>query len=327
MLSALAVLFLTQAPTPPPADNPEVLAQAEKLDALMKVPEPDWSQVTKSLGQSRAFIAEQIAADKLKTAADFGRAARLVDDPRGWSQHRMLQHELTLCGLLLGGSNGTPSFRQTWDSLMTSLGRKQRFGFFKRPKPGTKIYVPYNVDPNPPTAMVRLVFEKPKEAKAKSVAAKDLAEMEAIRKVDQEDREKNWKPETMEAVRLRDAQRLARTKELLRRGRLVTGRDLHNASLILQHSDNADDYAAAHELALAACLLGDTEAKWLVSRTYDRFLLHLGHPQRLGTQYWPDTPEGLGPMDDRWVNDTIRTTLEAATLAKTREIAKSYAAS
>ncbi|RYG34144.1 hypothetical protein EON81_16320 [bacterium] len=325
MLSAVFLGFLTQTPTAPIADNPEVLAWSEKIVALTKAPEPDWSKVTAELNHSRAFIHEEIAADRLKTAADFQRASRLVDDSRGWFENRMLQHELSLCAFLLGAKEGNPSFRQSWDGLMGALGRKQRFGFFSRPKPGTKKFAPYNVDPNRPSAMVLLYFTKPQEAIARAKAARDSVEMEAIRKVDQDDRQTDWKPEEIEGIMARDAKRLARTKELLKQGRLVTARDLHNASLLLQHSDSADDYAAAHELAVAAFLLGDGEARWLISRTYDRFLLQLGHRQRLGTQYWPGTVEGLGPMDDKWMNDTIRTTLGAATLEKTREIAKQYA--
>ena len=60
---------------------------------------------------------------------------------------------------------------------------------------------------------------------------------------------------------------------------------MHNAATVLQHGGTPDNYRLAHELSIAAIALGDTSALWLVSRSYDRMLLSMGHRQRLNTQY------------------------------------------
>jgi len=321
--SVALALSLVQAP----ADNAELKSLSDRIDALAKGPNRDWNKIQAEYAKSRQFVREQVAQDRLKTADDFRIAANLADDSRGWSENRMLQHELAATATVMGVRGGPELFRRTWDGLMLSLGRPQRFGFFRRPeKEGSNVYVPFNMDTNRPGASVLLVFEKPDQAIAKARAGKNNAELEDIRKADQADRTGEMTAAKMKGMHERDVARMERTLELLRDGDLTTGRDLHNAALVLQHGDDTGAYAAAHELAVAACILGDTEAKWLVSRTYDRMLLSIGHRQRLGTQFWPGTPEGIAPMNESASNDTIRAALGASTLKQIQEQAKKYAA-
>ncbi|WP_211173055.1 hypothetical protein [Brasilonema bromeliae] len=85
----------------------------------------------------------------------------------------------------------------------------------------------------------------------------------------------------------RDAQRRKRVLERYHGNALKTGLDFYHAAMIFQHGDDPGDYLLAHDLAIAALTFKDKgaeEAKWLIAATQDRFLMHLGRPQRFGTQ-------------------------------------------
>jgi hypothetical protein len=94
----------------------------------------------------------------------------------------------------------------------------------------------------------------------------------------------------------------------------VTGRDFGNAAVVLQHGQSPDDFRLAHELTIAAVALGDTSAVWLLSRSYDRLLLSMGHRQRLNTQYG-GASSAMMPLDTTAVNDRIRVALGSRRLA------------
>jgi hypothetical protein len=92
---------------------------------------------------------------------------------------------------------------------------------------------------------------------------------------------------------------------------------MHNTATVLQHGGTPDNYRLAHELSIAAIALGDTTALWLVSRSYDRMLLSMGHRQRMNTQYGGATMKlvKLSPLDTTAVNDRIRLALGSRRLA------------
>src|SRR5262245_64570672 len=83
--------------------------------------------------------------------------------------------------------------------------------------------------------------------------APELSEVSRLCAEDQADRQPpagqaiDWK-----TVGPRDAARLARVKELTLAGALVTGKDFHDAALVLQHGTEPEDYLLAHELCLVA---------------------------------------------------------------------------
>ena len=89
---------------------------------------------------------------------------------------------------------------------------------------------------------------------------------------------------------------------------------MHNAATVLQHGGTPENHRLAHELSIAAIALGDTSALWLVSRSYDRMLLSMGHRQRLNTQYGGAEAKPL-PLDTIGVNDRIRVALGSRRLA------------
>jgi len=119
----------------------------------------------------------------------------------------------------------------------------------------------------------------------------------------------------------RDAARLARVKELYRSGALVTGKDFHDAALVLQHGPEPEDYLLAHELCVVAISKGELDALWLCAASEDRFLMNLDRPQRFATQYrsgGPDEPMSLYEVGDG-VTDGLREAFRCPSLERARE--------
>ncbi|AFL89239.1 hypothetical protein Terro_3007 [Terriglobus roseus DSM 18391] len=119
----------------------------------------------------------------------------------------------------------------------------------------------------------------------------------------------------------RVTKRMADVRQLLTDGKLTTGRDLRDASLIFQHGNTEADCLFAHVLAMEALLHGDIGAKWAAAATLDRYLQLIGKSQIFGTQYPSDasvpkvttspTAERLSgrsqqPYDPRLLPDGVR---------------------
>ena len=147
----------------------------------------------------------------------------------------------------------------------------------------------------------------------------DNAELQALFQADLEDRKAgpaiDWS-----IVKPRDDARLKRAKELYASSALKTGADWLHAALILQHSDEPDDFLLAHEMCVAALAEGEKGGRWLVAATEDRFLRSIGRMQRFGTQYEPAEKAGsfrLAPTDPQ-VTDDLRGALGAPPLAEAK---------
>src|SRR4051794_34418317 len=86
----------------------------------------------------------------------------------------------------------------------------------------------------------------------------DNPEVKNIVDADQQDRSPgNGKPIDWKIVGPRDQARLKRIKEVYRANLLRTAHDYANAALVLQHSNEADDYLLAHEMCVVSILKGD----------------------------------------------------------------------
>ena len=147
----------------------------------------------------------------------------------------------------------------------------------------------------------------------------DNEELKRLRDADQADREPatiDWK-----VVTPRDHARLGRVKELLAADRLRTPNDYVRAALVFQHGDEAADFLLAHELCVAAVMLGknDKEAGSLAAGAEDRFLKKMGRPQRFATQFWKTgaAPWRLYPVDEGSY-DSLRRTMGVRSLAEAR---------
>ncbi len=81
-----------------------------------------------------------------------------------------------------------------------------------------------------------------------------------------------------------DARR-AETRKLLADGKIVSGEDFSDASLIFTHEQTPDDFLFAHILAVEALIRGGSADKWIAAATLDHYLQSVNQPQVFGTQY------------------------------------------
>lgn len=111
-------------------------------------------------------------------------------------------------------------------------------------------------------------------------------------------------------VAVEDAERRARTREMLDASELNSAEDYYHAAFIFQHGGEAGDYLLAHALAMTAASKGHSQASWIAAATLDRYLHNIGQPQVYGTQYqFPRNGDEVtqGAYDRDLLPDAIRT--------------------
>jgi len=111
------------------------------------------------------------------------------------------------------------------------------------------------------------------------------------------------------AITRTDSDRLTAVKNMIAANQLHTGLDYRNASLIMQHSHESDDYLLAHTLAVIGLSKGDKTCLWLTTATLDRYLTCIKQPQIYGTQYLhhdPTKPWSQEPYNNTLINDSLR---------------------
>lgn len=138
------------------------------------------------------------------------------------------------------------------------------------------------------------------------LVATQPADHEALRRlVEQDQADRGWtKPpdaKAIEAMSRRDQERRAQVARWLARDELKTATDFDRAALVFQHGDRPDDFLAALELAVVAAKMGKGSSLPCLAK--DRFLTHIGRPQRFGSQFRfegdalkPNEMEEPGPM-------------------------------
>jgi hypothetical protein len=133
------------------------------------------------------------------------------------------------------------------------------------------------------------------------------------------DRDKiDWK-----VVSARDAERRKEVLGTLRDGGLRTAKDYHDAALVFQHGETANEIELANALAVIASKMhpDDADFKWLVAATWDRLLMRYGKPQWYGTQYVRDEATArwkLYAIDEDAVTDARRRELNVPTIGDAR---------
>jgi hypothetical protein len=145
------------------------------------------------------------------------------------------------------------------------------------------------------------------------------AELHALYLADQEDRAPRAGGVDWSAVAGRDRERLRRGREILAARRAELGADdLYHAAIVLQHGEEVEDFALAHELARRAAELDadHPRARWLAAAALDRALVAAGQPQRYGTQSVFDNGRWvLAPVDPA-VRDEERAAWDVPPLAE-----------
>lgn len=265
-----------------------------------------------------AKLVALIEGDKLKSASDFRRAAKLFAPVNGDVVPVQAAYELTLVAAAEGDAEARRSLGSRWDVLLLAIGRNRRLGIVDTVPPfGAERFV---VSPTAP--VIISVYKDPEGAEKRAKAGQPNPEVKKIVDADQAARNFDFSkvtPKQLDDMARGDAARLARIKEIVAAGGLTTAADFDNAALVFQHGVVFEDYATAHELSVCALLLGMRSASWLVGASYDRMLVNVGIPQRFATQYGNagGGPVKLQRYETRAINDTerklmVRTTLEQA---------------
>jgi hypothetical protein len=315
MVPLLAVASLVTAasaqspPRPPIPSNPMLARISARVDSIRKRQPFDFAAFQATTDSLRPILFGLIERDSLRTGGDFLVTSSLIFDPTGFFENRRVEHEMALAALVLGEPGAISRVGFTWDGVNLSMGFGQRIGSYMRDG------VPTDMDPAPAPGFVRAVFKDFDAARRRAVAATDHAELKSMRDADQADREPPMDEAKMQRLARDDPKRRARVLELIAAGVPATGRDFQNAATVLQHGGRPKDFRLGHELSVAAFALGDTTATWLISRSYDRLLLHLGHRQRLATQF---RGIKLLPIDTVGTNDRVRALLGGRRLVDVR---------
>jgi hypothetical protein len=114
-----------------------------------------------------------------------------------------------------------------------------------------------------------------------------------------------------------DAQRRARTKQLLDSGALHSADDFYHAAFVFQHGDQPNDFLIAHILAMVSMKLGRADASWIAAATLDRYLQGIGQKQVFGTQFNRTDSQAwtMEPFDRALISDSLRQTLAVPSIA------------
>ena len=140
----------------------------------------------------------------------------------------------------------------------------------------------------------------------------DNAELQDLAEADQMDRRTHHKN-----ISVNDRSRLSRVKEIIAADSLKTSNDYFNAAIILQHSENLNDFPIATELARKSVKMNsdNPDAKRLIAQSTDRYLTNQNKPQIYGTQrHTFGEMEYLFPIDLDAATDEERNELEVRTI-------------
>ena len=127
----------------------------------------------------------------------------------------------------------------------------------------------------------------------------------------------NWKVLIKE-----DSIRLARNYEMVKEGKVITGKDHYNSAMIFQHGNDTLASSMAVRQMRRALELDTTINRWLLAAAIDRDLMRRGKPQIYGTQYVKlsqDTRYRRYQIDTTQVTDAQRKYYGVETLAEQLE--------
>jgi tetratricopeptide (TPR) repeat protein len=150
--------------------------------------------------------------------------------------------------------------------------------------------------------------------------SKDNAELLKMYQEDQSARlvsDINWK-----VLSVQDRLRERRVYELLKEGKIVTGKDYYHSAMIFQHGADTVASSIAVRHMKKAVALDPTVNKWLLAAAIDRDLMRRDQAQIYGTQYVKMKGEERWKrykMDSTRVTDADRKFYGVETLAEQRQ--------
>ena len=127
-----------------------------------------------------------------------------------------------------------------------------------------------------------------------------------------------------EVLSKQDSLRELRVYELIRQGKVITGRDYYNTAMIFQHGRDTAASGMAVKQMRKAIELDSTINKWLLAAAIDRDLMRRNEPQIYGTQYVKSFDQGDGKwhrykIDSTKVSDAERKAFGVESLAEQKK--------
>lgn len=119
-----------------------------------------------------------------------------------------------------------------------------------------------------------------------------------------------------------DSMRRIRVYELIKEGKLQTGKDYYHSAMIFQHGNDTTASAMAVKLMKTALVLDSTVNKWLLAAAIDRDLMRRNEPQIYGTQFIKPSKDSKWiryKIDSTKITDQERKAYRVETLAEQRE--------
>lgn len=113
--------------------------------------------------------------------------------------------------------------------------------------------------------------------------------------------------------------RETRVYELIKEGKIVTGKDYYHSAMIFQHGKDSVAYGMAVKQMKKAIELDPTINKWLLAAAIDRDLMSRYKPQIYGTQY---VKKGQDGKWERYKIDTTQVTAEERKHYKVESLAE-----
>lgn len=110
-----------------------------------------------------------------------------------------------------------------------------------------------------------------------------------------------------------------RVYELIKEGKIVTGKDYYHSAMIFQHGKDSVAYGMAVKQMKKAIELDSTINKWLLAAAIDRDLMSRNKPQIYGTQYVKMGQDGKW---ERYKIDTTQVTAEERKHYKVESLAQ-----
>lgn len=277
----------------------EALRKADQAARQFTAPPPrDVIERLKTADLARENrIRELLREDKVVTAADLDAAALIMqhgEDPEDYELARELS--------ILAFSKGKPGTLQTAaeDRFLLSIGQKQRFGNQFGFDEGGKL-VFRELDETPPAAVTDGLRAEFLVAPVELIRAEGLQAFgKAIPQL-AERFQKNVSPEFVSRWdKLPTSQELAalakrhadhgydvrgatRVLELYRSGALATPANFENAARVLMTSSEVRMVLLANEMAAVSVSRKRASACSAFTRSWDKFLVILGRPDRYGT--------------------------------------------
>jgi len=166
----------------------------------------------------------------------------------------------------------------------------------------------------------RCGFAEPAQAAG---APADNPRLVAMYAEDQSDRVE-WKQHKLTSEKLleRDAQRRADVLALLAAGQLRTGHDYFCAAVVFHHGQTLEHYRTATALAWIGMTLdpANSDHRYLVASSWDRFMIKQNRPQWYGTKcmYEDGRRTALYPVDETAASDEDRARFDLKPLAVMR---------